>query len=363
MADTGARDALSARRSVEGTPRAALVDSHCHLDFPELSRDLAAVLGRARAAGIGAIVVPGTHPDTWPAVRALVFGSAPLGPVVVGGAGLHPECLPGLEDDGRTAAALAALDGAVRALGLTDAEASTGAAAVRAGARDARTHDGDGRETVAGASIPRQPGPVVGECGLDGDVARGRFGRAVSLDRQRAVLDAHVEVARALGAPLVLHVWRAHGAMLAALARHGRAPLRGVVHSYSGPAELVPAYVALGLHLSFAAAVTRPTARRPLAAARAVPAHRLLVETDAPAQVATGACARAPAAEREAVVPPRGEPADLPRIAAALAVARGESLDALARRTTANARELFGLPTLTVGLVMLTAAAFLWTAA
>ena len=100
--------------------------------------------------------------------------------------------------------------------------------------------------------------------------------------------------------------------------------MRGVLHSYSGGAELVDAYVALGLHLSFTGIVTHDNARRPLNAVRRVPAHRLLVETDAPDQ-----CPR----------PRRGrnEPAFLPLVLAALEAARGEPL---AARIEANAREL-----------------------
>jgi TatD DNase family protein len=326
--------------------RADLVDAHCHLDFAAFDPDRDAVLARAAAAGVRAVVVPGTHPDRWAAARALVAGAGRGAPRVVAGAGVHPECLPALEAAGRTAAALASLEDAARQ-----------AAAAGGGAG------------------------LVGECGLDGDVARGLHGPPVSLERQRAVLDAHVEVARALGLPLVLHVWRAHGPALEALARHAPraparggpagasgvapalagAPLSGVVHSYSGPAELVPAYLALGLHLSFAASVTRSSARRPRAAARAVPRDRLLVETDAPAQVASGAVPRPAAGDpapdgadasvhvpassaRAATERPRGEPAHVLHVAAAVAAARGEPLGLLAQATSDNARRLFGLP-------------------
>jgi TatD DNase family protein len=90
---------------------------------------------------------------------------------------------------------------------------------------------------------------------------------------------------------------------------------------------MVDAYAKLGLCFGFAAAVTRDNARRPLEAARAVPAERLLIETDGPDQALTGS--------------ERGTPEDLPTICAAVAEARGEKPAAIAALTEANARRLF----------------------
>ncbi len=147
---------------------------------------------------------------------------------------------------------------------------------------------------------------AVGECGLDGPSAK----LGVSMERQQEVLRAHLEIARDLGLPVILHCLKAHGALLALL--EGFGPLAGVMHSYSGAAELVPRYLALGLHLSFGGPVTYPGARKPPGAAAAVPDDRLLIETDAPDQVPF------PRGEER-----RNEPAFLPRVAAALEAQRG----------------------------------------
>ncbi len=155
---------------------------------------------------------------------------------------------------------------------------------------------------------------AIGECGLDGGVP-------VEMDEQARVLDAHLGVARDAGLPVILHCWRAHDRLPALLRRHGT--VRGVLHSYSGGPDLVDEYVRLGLHLSFAGAVTRPSARKPLASLLAVPAERILVETDAPDQC--------PSPRRG-----RNEPAFLVDVVAAVARVRAEAdLDA-------NARALFG---------------------
>ena len=155
---------------------------------------------------------------------------------------------------------------------------------------------------------------AIGECGLDGPTQ-------VEMDEQERVLTAHLALARDSGLPLILHCFRAHDRMLPLLKRF--APLRGVMHSYSGGPELVGAYVALGLHLSFAGAVSWENARKPLNALRRVPLERLLAETDAPDQ-----CPR----------PHRGrsEPAFVADVIAAMERVRGEPLrDVLTANATA----------------------------
>ncbi len=154
--------------------------------------------------------------------------------------------------------------------------------------------------------VPTDPGGAVaiGECGLDGAIA-------VPWEVQERVLLAHLALARECGLPVILHVYRAHDRMLPIL--RDWAPIRGVVHSFSAGPELVPEYIALGLHLSMCGPVTWERAHKPLRTLRAIPKERLLLETDAPAQ-----CPR----------PWRGrnEPAFLPAILAAMETARGEAL-------------------------------------
>lgn len=156
---------------------------------------------------------------------------------------------------------------------------------------------------------------AIGECGLDGGVP-------VAMEVQERVLRAHVALARETGLPLILHCVRAHDRLLPLLRPFGR--VRGVLHSYSGGADLVPAYVASGLHLSFGGAITWPGARKPVAALRRTPADHLLLETDAPDQC--------PHPHRG-----RSEPAWLPLVLAAAERHRGEPL---AERLDANARSL-----------------------
>jgi len=254
-----------------------MIDTHVHLDADAFG-DAASVWSDAQRAGVEAALAVGVDPDTWDhtiaVARALPNVSIALG--------VHPQVVPHHDD--------AALDRAVAR--LPQLIESTRAIA-------------------------------IGECGLDGP--------AGDLERQQRVLVAHLALARDLELPISLHVFRVHGPALKLLREFGKLPAGGVVHSYSGSAELVRDYLKLGWSFSFAGAVTRSNAKRPLDAARAVPLEHLVVETDAPFQP-TGADAR----DRE-----RGEPADLPRVVEALARARGIDPGELAARTTENARRIF----------------------
>lgn len=184
-------------------------------------------------------------------------------------------------------------------------------------------------EPLADGEPPLPRPHAIGELGLH--AANSDAPADILLQQERA-FRAQLALARQLDLPLVLHVVRAHGQALRILQRDGVPRSGGVVHSYSGSAELVADYVRLGLHLSFAGPITYPEARRVQAAACRVPRDRLLVETDAPDQTPW---ARKPAA---------CEPAFLPDIVEALARHRGEACAELARSTEANARRLFGLP-------------------
>jgi TatD DNase family protein len=187
--------------------------------------------------------------------------------------------------------------------------------------------EGGAEEIPSQFRFPEGDAVAVGECGLDGAVR-------IPMDRQEAVLVGHLAFAREVGLPIVLHCYRAHDRMLPVLRRF--APIRGVLHSYSGGPELVSPYVGLGLHLSFAGAITRPNARRPLEALRRTPLDRLLLETDSPDQPPSD---RLPARRGGPTAPlsPRNEPARLVEILTAAERIRGVPL---AETTTRNAQEL-----------------------
>ena len=166
---------------------------------------------------------------------------------------------------------------------------------------------------------------AIGECGLDFLRAKDPETR----ERQVAVFRAHLELARATGLPLTIHCVKAHGPMLELLRERPGPPV--VMHAFSGSAETAAALVAAGHYISFAANICIPNARRALAAARAVPSERLLVETDSPDQTPPG---RRPATN---------DPAFIVDVVERLAELRGVEPERLAEQTTTNACRLFGL--------------------
>jgi len=263
---------------------AYVFDSHCHLDFADFDTDRAAVWEAARQAGVQGLLVPAYAPSGWERMGEL---AADL-PGVRVAVGVHPWALSSLTDS-ECCRALSCLPAWAAKLGAV----------------------------------------AIGECGLDGALVR-RGGAPWTL--QERTLEAQLDVAEALGLPVVLHIVRAHGRALALLERRGGLSCGGVLHSYSGSAELVPRYAALNLSFSFAPSLTRDGARRPVQAARAVARDRLLVESDAPDQVAAGIGARS-----------RGEPVDVGHVCGALATVRGEMRADVAEYTAHNARGLFGL--------------------
>lgn len=255
-----------------------LFDTHCHLDAP-FDRSLDSLVAQARAAGVQAILLPAVRPEGWTGSAAVAarFDEVRLA------LGIHPQAVRDLSDD--------EIDAAL-------------------------------------ASLPRrleQSGAVaVGEIGLDHAHDRDPVQRA----RQRRVFEAQLDVAAALKLPPLIHCLRAHGAVVEILEARGEAP--GVLHAYSGSAELVQRYLRVGVSLSFSGALTVPGARRVPAACREVPEDRLLIETDAPYQ---------------APHPKDGgpnRPDRLIEVARAVAAVRDQPVERVASCTWDNAERLFG---------------------
>ena len=191
-------------------------------------------------------------------------------------------------------------------------------------------HDAAEADPAALAEIEHlaaQPRVVaVGEIGLD------YFRNLSPREDQHRVFRALIGVARRVGKPVVIHCRDAHDDVLAILAEERVADVRGIMHCFSGDVAIARRCLDLGLLVSLAGPVTYPNARALPDVARFVPADRLVVETDCP------------------YLPPQGyrgkrnEPAYLAITAAHVAELRGEPLDAMAARMTANACALLGIP-------------------
>ncbi len=266
----------------DAPPRLALIDTHAHLDAEEFGRDCEEVIRRAREAGVRAIVCPALSARS----SAAVLDLATRHKGIYAAVGIHPNSC---------------------------AEAAPG-------------------DWEAVAQLARQPGVVaLGETGLD------RYWDFAPLSLQQEYFERHLALASQLHLPVIIHCRQAEAEVLAVLRRAAhKQPVAGVIHAFSGDQRFAEECLALGLYVSFAGSVTY-TNRKFQAlrqAAQAVPAERLLVETDSPYLVPD------PLRGREK----RNEPARLVHTARALAELKGMSLPELAASSTAAACRLFRLP-------------------
>lgn len=165
----------------------------------------------------------------------------------------------------------------------------------------------------------------LGETGLD------YYREYVSHEQQRESFRAHLDLARQLDLPVIVHNRDAHADILDILRRDGHGT-RGVMHSFSGDVAYAEECMALGYMISLAGPVTFKKAVDKHQVAAAVPLDMLLVETDCPYLTPEPYRGR------------RNEPSYVYYTAEAIARIRGETFETIAEATTANAMRLFGLP-------------------
>jgi TatD DNase family protein len=258
-------------------------DTHTHIlrSRDGIVTDVDAMLQRARSTGVRAVLAPAVDWDDWDRLRTI----APVRGVGVFFAwGLHPFYV--LEVTPKRAGEL------LEELKFRMADAP-----------------------------PRLR--AIGECGLDFLRARTPESR----EHQIQVFRGHLELARTTGFPLSMHCVHAHAPLLELLRERPTPP--SVMHAFTGSAELARQFVAAGHYISFAGNLCLSNARKVLAAARAVPDDRVLLETDSPDQT--------PPNRR----PADNEPAFIVDIAQRLASVRAVELGELARMTFANACRVF----------------------
>ena len=257
-----------------------LIDTHAHLQEEEFAADREAVVDRARAAGVGTVIVPAVDGET--AARAVELAEKHEG--LYATAGYHPHEASHLTD-----AALARVEALL-----------------------------DEPKVVA-----------VGEIGLDFyRLHSPREAQIEALARQLALAERHA-------VPVVIHcrdAWDELSPVLepwarrAAVAFAGR-PL-GVLHYFAGDVAEARRYYELGFLISIHTSVTHPRAQALRDVARDLPLEALVIETDSP---------YAPQAQRGR----RNEPAFVVEAAKQIAAERGVELEKVAQATTANARRLF----------------------
>lgn len=253
----------------------SLVDSHCHLNYEGLAERQDEVLANARARGVTGFLNISTRQSEWDDVIAVAETNSDVWATV----GVHPH--------------------------EADAHPDLGAAAL-----------------VEAASHPSVI--AIGECGLDYYYDKSDRGA------QRERFQAHIDAARETGLPLVVHTREAEADTAEILTKAvEQGGVTGVLHCFTGSADLARIGLDLGFLVSLSGIVTFKNASELQDIAKWLPLDRMLVETDSPFL---------------APVPHRGkpcEPAFVADTAAFVAELRGEEPDALADATTANFFKLF----------------------
>jgi TatD DNase family protein len=252
-----------------------LIDSHCHLNYEGLVDRQAEVLETARARGVAGFLNISTRQREW----SEIIGLAEQEPDVWASVGVHPH--------------------------EADNHPDLGASAL-----------------VQAADHPRVI--AIGECGLD------YYYDKSDRDAQRERFQAHIDAARQTGLPLVVHTREAEAdtaEILSAAVREGA--VAGVLHCFTGSADLARKGLDLGFYVSLSGIVTFKNAQDLQEIAKWLPADQMLVETDSPFL---------------APVPHRGqkcEPAFVADTAMFVAELRSEEPEALGEATTANFFKLF----------------------
>lgn len=205
-----------------------LVDSHCHLDFPELHSELDQVVARARSNGVGTMLTIGTRLDRFAGVRAIAESYPDIWCTV----GIHPH-----------EAAVEPID--------------------------------EPRQLIEHASHPRVVG--IGEAGLD-----YFYEHSPKADQIRN-FRAHIKASRETGLPLVVHARDADDDLCAILKdEHEIGAFPGLIHCFSSTRQLADTALKLGLYISISGIVTFKKAEVLKSIASDIPLDRLLVETDSP---------------------------------------------------------------------------------
>lgn len=208
-----------------------LVDSHCHLDFPELAGDLPGLLKTMQENRVGWALCAGVTLERFPAMLAIVKSQSNLFAAV----GVHPDT-------------------------ETDNE------------KHAREADVDTLVTLA--ADPKVV--AIGETGLDYYRLTG------DLEWQRERFRTHIAAAKICGKPLIIHTRSASADTLRVLKEEGGASVGGVFHCFTEDMDTARQALDLGFHISFSGIVTFKNALQIKAVAQSVPLDRLLVETDSP---------------------------------------------------------------------------------
>lgn len=252
-----------------------LFDSHAHVDDNRFDEDRNEVIKRAAEAGLVGILNAGACMES--SARSIAL--AQEHDMIYAAVGIHPH-----------------------------------------DAKEAKDHDYE--QLAVWSSLPKVV--AIGEIGLD------YYYDMSPRDVQQQVFVRHIDVARQMGKPIIIHDRDAHGDVMTILKKEAKG-LTGVLHCFSGSLEMAKEVIKMGFYISFAGPVTYAKDGKLKEVAATVPLERILVETDCPYLTPQPYRGR------------RNEPAHVRFTAEEVARVRGMDFAALAEAATANTKRLFGI--------------------
>ncbi|MDM3871461.1 TatD family hydrolase [Porticoccus sp. W117] len=256
-----------------------LIDSHCHFDFGAFDDNREQCWRECRQAGVEQLVIPGVNP----AELDVPFGCAESLPGIFAAVGLHPWWVAAWSEQQTPQQLVTALE----------------------------------------KYLQHPKCVAVGECGLDGYLD-------IAIEQQLPWFEQQLKLACDAKLPVIIHVLKAHNRVIELLKKY-RLPKGGVIHAFTGSAELGRRYWELGFYLGIGGTITYERARKTRDAVTQLPLQSLLLETDAPDMPLWGHQGQS------------NSPLYLPEIANCLAQLRGQSVEDIAAQTTANSQQLFGI--------------------
>lgn len=267
-------------------------DSHCHFDFDDFDQDRSGVWRQAQALGLQGLLIPGVTPSQWP--QAQLLSQQLQGGLYA--VGLHPWWLSAW-------------------LSLRESDKNDWVD------NDWATHF---MQCMAPFAKDKNC-KAIGETGIDACMPPSKH---ISLDKQQAMVSAHLRCANHFKLPVILHCRKAHNQLLACL-DEVKPVAGGVLHGFTGSTQLAQSYWRRGLRIGVGGSITYARASKTRNAIQALPDEALVLETDAPDMPLFGQQGQ------------RNSPEYLPQIAQALATLRGQALESVAQYTLANSRTLF----------------------
>jgi len=201
-----------------------LIDTHCHLDLEPLFIRLPAIISAAHQAGVVQFVVPGVHPDAWERIATLACEQNGVLPAF----GIHPMHADVADD-----------------------------------------------HNLSRLAVVASRGVALGEIGLDPSYP-------VSMGSQERAFREQLRLAVSLGLPLLIHCRRAFQKTLQILHEEGAHRVGGIMHAFSGSAEMAREFIKLGFAISISGMVTRDNSVRLPKLVRELPLEEMVLETDAP---------------------------------------------------------------------------------